>query len=127
MAWTCYALIPLALTLVVPAMVLPSLNDFGINRLDFSVFLASTTASPSQLHSQFPTNLLIPPNPLLRMSPPPSVSPSAAASQEEVTNQTLMSVIMDLRAQLTSISRRQDEMMQLILNVRCEVETRTEP
>ena len=64
------------------------------------------------------------------MSSPSPVS-SAAASQtvrsEEVTNQTLMSVIVDLRAQLTSMSRRQDELMELVLDLRRELKTHTEP
>jgi len=61
----------------------------------------------------------------------PSPDSSAAVSQtvcsEEVTNQTLMSVIVDLRAQLTSMSRRQDELMELVLDLRRELKTRTEP
>ncbi|KAF9654071.1 hypothetical protein BDM02DRAFT_3107313 [Thelephora ganbajun] len=61
---------------------------------------------------------------------PPSTSPATAPqiiSSEEVTNQTLMSVIVGLRAQLTSMSRRQDELIELVLDLRRELATRAEP
>lgn len=41
--------------------------------------------------------------------------------------QTLMSAIMDLRAHLTTMTRRQDEVMQFVIDLRRELETRTRP
>ena len=55
------------------------------------------------------------------MSSPYPISP------EEVTNHTLMTGIIDLRAQLTSMSRRQDELIQLVLDLRQELTARVEP
>lgn len=43
---------------------------------------------------------------------------------EEVTNQVLINVICDLQTQLTTISRRQNELAELILNLQRELKTR---
>ena len=63
--------------------------------------------------------------------PSPSPVSSAATSQtvcsEEVTNQALMKVIVDLQAQLTSLSRQQNELMELVTDLRRELGTRAEP
>jgi len=76
------------------------------------------------------TRFIILSNPLPEMSSP-SPDSSATTSQtvcsEEVTNQALMSLIVDLRAQLTSMSRRQEQLMELVLNLRPEPATRAEP
>ena len=60
-------------------------------------------------------------------SPVSSTAVSQTVCPEEVTNQTLMSAITDLRAQLTSVSRRQDELMELITDLRYELDTRGGP
>jgi len=79
--------------------------------------------------TKYPNRLTILSNPLPGM-PSPSDS-SATTSQtdcsEEVTNQALMSLIVDLRAQLTSMSRRQEQLMELVLNLRPDPATRAEP
>lgn len=71
--------------------------------------------------TQPPANLTVLSNLLLEMSSPYPISP------EEVTNHTLMTVVIDLRAQLTSMSRRQDELIQLVLDLRQELTARVEP
>lgn len=60
-------------------------------------------------------------------SPDSSATTSQTVCSEEITNQALMSLIMDLRAQLTSMSRRQEQLMELVLNIRPEPATRAEP
>ena len=60
-------------------------------------------------------------------SPVSSTAASKTVYSEEVTNQALMSAIMDLRAQLTSLSHRQDWLMELITGLLHEFNARTEP
>ena len=59
-------------------------------------------------------------------SPVPSAAASQAIFSEAVTNQALMNVILDLRAQLTSLTHRQDELTELVTDLRRELQVRTE-
>ena len=60
-------------------------------------------------------------------SPVSSTSASQTVCPEEVTNQALMSAIMDLRARLVSMSREQDQLVKLVNDLRDGLDTRTEP
>ena len=50
-------------------------------------------------------------------SPDSSATASQAVYSEKVTNQTLMGLIVTLQAQLASMSRQQDQLMQVVLHL----------
>ena len=61
-------------------------------------------------------------------SPVSSTSTSQTVCPEEVTNQALMSAIMDLRAKLVSMSSEQDRLVKLVNDLsRRGLDTHTEP
>ena len=60
----------------------------------------------------------------------PSSASSATASQtpySEVTNQALMSLIVELRTELASMSQRQNQLMQLVLDLQRQPGPRVGP